>query len=94
MALLCAGAACAPRPDAAVESADPADRFIGEMDRAPERRRPPDWAETRRLMARRAPPVGAEAPDFTLATPDGATRITRSKFQAGRPLVLVFGSFT
>lgn len=43
-----------------------------------------------------APPkveVGARAPDFTLPTPDGRTLLSRSTFE-GRPLVLVFGSYT
>ena len=40
-----------------------------------------------------APIVGSTAPDFTLATPDGRTRLSRSTFE-GRPLVLVFGSYT
>jgi hypothetical protein len=44
--------------------------------------------------APRAPAVGEAAPDFTLKTPDGKQTITRSKFQADRPLVLIFGSFT
>ncbi len=37
--------------------------------------------------------VGARAPDFTLPTPDGRTLLSLSTFQ-GRPLVLVFGSYT
>lgn len=73
---------------------DPVDAFIRKMDAAPPEQRVPDWETTRRLMLRPGPRVGDPAPDFTLPTPAGGQRITRSKFQAGRPLVLVFGSFT
>lgn len=51
--------------------------------------RPPDSQP-----AQRAPAVGEAAPDFTLKSRDGKQEITRSKFQADRPLVLIFGSFT
>jgi hypothetical protein len=51
-------------------------------------------AEVKRLMMRRPPVVGEVAPDFTLPTLDDQHPITRSQFQKGRPLVLVFGSFT
>jgi len=78
--------ACAPR--------DPMADFIARMDAMPPEKRLPDWERTKRLMARRAPAAGEAAPDFTLATPDGSQRITRSAFHEGRPLVLVFGSFT
>ena len=64
------------------------------MDRAPASARPPNWEHVKALMARRPPAVGALAPDFELPTPDGKARIRRSAFQAGRPLVLNFGSFT
>lgn len=73
---------------------DPAAAFIAEMDEAPASQRPPNWAHVKALMARRAPAVGEVAPDFELATPDGKPRLRRSVFQAGRPLVLNFGSFT
>lgn len=73
---------------------DPAEAFIRQMDAAPPDQRPPDWATTRRLMSRPAPGVGERAPDFTLKTPDGLREITRSEFHEGRPLVLLFGSFT
>ena len=36
---------------------------------------------------------GDEGPDFTLPTPDGASSLSLSTFR-GRPLVLVFGSYT
>jgi hypothetical protein len=39
------------------------------------------------------PAVGAPAPDFTLSTPDGK-KISMHSFRAGKPMVLVFGSFT
>jgi hypothetical protein len=39
------------------------------------------------------PKVGAPAPDFTLPTPDGK-EISMQAYRAGRPMVLVFGSFT
>ncbi|HWB06506.1 MAG TPA: hypothetical protein VG796_26010 [Verrucomicrobiales bacterium] len=73
---------------------DPAAKFIAEMDRAPAAKRPPDWERTKRLMARTAPKKGQPAPDFSLRTLDGSRVITRSSYQAGRPLVLIFGSFT
>lgn len=38
--------------------------------------------------------VGEPAPDFELPTPDGKQRIRLSEHRAGRPAVLVFGSFT
>ena len=40
------------------------------------------------------PAVGAKAPDFTLPTVNGKERINLAKFRAGKPTVLVFGSFT
>jgi hypothetical protein len=40
------------------------------------------------------PPVGADAPDFTLATPDGKTKVTLSDSRGKKPVVLIFGSFT
>lgn len=68
--------------------------FIRQMDAAPPEQRPPDWDTTKRLMSRPAPIVGQAAPDFTLETVDHSMSVTRSTFQAGKPLVLVFGSFT
>ena len=73
---------------------DPADQFIRQMDQAPPEQRPPNWAEVKGLMVRPAPRVGDPAPDFTLPTADGQSEITLSEYAAGRPTVLVFGSFT
>ncbi len=38
--------------------------------------------------------VGSDAPDATLVSLDGATRFHIRERTTGRPLVLVFGSFT
>lgn len=38
--------------------------------------------------------VGDAAPDFTLADPAGKRKVTLSSFQAKRPVVLIFGSYT
>ena len=75
-------------------SGDPAPRMIANMDQAPAEKRPPNWEKTRSLMLRTAPQIGDPAPDFTLKTKDGRSSVTRSTFQAGRPQVLIFGSFT
>ncbi len=40
------------------------------------------------------PRVGKDAPDFTLATPDGKAQVTLSDSRDKRPVVLIFGSFT
>jgi hypothetical protein len=71
-----------------------AEEYIQMVDAKPESERPPDWENTKRLMARKAPAVGEVAPDFTLQTRDGSRSITRSRFHEGRPLVLLFGSYT
>jgi len=73
---------------------DPAAEMIAQVDQSPPEKRPPNWEVTRALMMRKAPAVGEIATDFTLATADGKSTITRSRYQADRPLVLVFGSFT
>ena len=73
---------------------DPAEEMIAQVDQSPPEKRPPNWDVTKALMMRHAPEVGSVAPDFALTTADGESTITRSKFQADRPLVLVFGSFT
>jgi hypothetical protein len=75
-------------------TADPAAQFIARMDRAPVEKRPKDWECTKLLMSRPAPEVGQPAPDFSLPMLDGAETVARSAHQAGRPLVLIFGSFT
>lgn len=41
----------------------------------------------------KGPEIGEEAPDFTLPTHDGSQTFTLSKSR-GRPVVLIFGSFT
>ena len=41
-----------------------------------------------------APKAGEEAPDFTLATPDGKRSVTLSSFKHKKPVVLIFGSYT
>jgi hypothetical protein len=73
---------------------DPATHFMARMERSPVEQRPKDWEQTKRLMARLAPEVGQPAPDFSLPTLDGAETVVRSAYQARRPLVLIFGSFT
>src|SRR5215831_4574154 len=79
---------------AGCQTGDPARHFIAEMDRKPDASHPVGWQEVKRLMARPAPAVGQPAPDFTLTTLDGTETLTRSVYQEGRPLVLIFGSFT
>lgn len=79
---------------AGCRSVDPAAQFFAKMDGAPEASRPKDWDHTKSLMARRAPSPGQSAPNFTLPTPEGSEEIELRRHQAGRPLVLVFGSFT
>lgn len=73
---------------------DPADKMIQMVDQSPPEKRPPDWDTTRSLMMRPSPSVGDVAPDFTLKTANGDQSITRTKYQPGKPQVLVFGSFT
>jgi hypothetical protein len=43
---------------------------------------------------REGPDVGQTAPDFTLPTHDGKSRIRLSEFRGKKPVVLVFGNFT
>lgn len=38
--------------------------------------------------------VGDRAPDFTLPTPTGTTKVSLSSFAGKRPVVLIFGSLT
>ncbi len=70
------------------------DEFIARVDASPPEEQPPNWNHVKRLMARRAPSVGETAPDFTLPAFDGSGSVTRSAFHDGRPLVLIFGSYT
>jgi EF hand len=44
--------------------------------------------------AAEGPKPEAVAPDFTLMSPDGKTRITLSDYRGKKPVVLIFGSFT
>jgi hypothetical protein len=81
-------------PSSNCSNVDPATEFMASMDQAPPEKRPPGWEKTKALMGRRAPATGEPAPDFTLKTVDGSTAITRSTYHPGRPMVLVFGSFT
>src|SRR5262249_29119502 len=75
-------------------TADPAQKFISRMDCAPPEKRPKNWEQTRSLMIRPAPAVGQPAPNFSLPTRDGTETVNVNDYQAGRPLVLIFGSFT
>ncbi|MBX3394151.1 MAG: hypothetical protein KF841_02160 [Phycisphaerae bacterium] len=76
------------------QSPDPVASFIQRQDSLPPDQRVPDWERTKRLMLRPAPAIGEPAPDFALATLDGARTIRMSEFREARPLVLIFGSFT
>jgi hypothetical protein len=40
------------------------------------------------------PAVGTEAPDFSLATKDGASKVTLSSFRGKTPVALILGSYT
>ena len=71
-----------------------ADAFVARVDASPPEEQPPNWNHVKRLMARKAPFVGESAPDFTLPAFDGSGSVTRSEFHDGRPLVLIFGSYT
>ena len=51
--------------------------------------------ETMWVTARRGKlAVGQEAPDFDLAMRDGSSRVRLSSLRGGRPVVLIFGSYT
>jgi hypothetical protein len=43
---------------------------------------------------REGPPLGADAPDFTLRTHDDKQSIALSQYRGKKPVVLIFGSFT
>ena len=57
--------------------------------------RPPPGAESRAeaAFASDGPPVGTPAPDFELAPPDGGAGVRLSD-RRGRPVALIFGSWT
>ena len=40
------------------------------------------------------PPVGARAPDFALAPPDGGRTVRLSAWRGQKPVALIFGSYT
>ncbi len=64
--------------------------YIGSM--APERR-----AAMMKFLADRetlAPAVGDAAPDFELPRLDGKGSVRLSSFKGGKPVALIFGSFT
>jgi hypothetical protein len=63
-------------------------RLVAEAAERP--RRPPAAATSRE----EGPAVGDDAPDFTLATRDGASTLTLSEFRGRRPVALLFGSWT
>jgi hypothetical protein len=69
-------------------------QFMARMDAAPPSERVPNWEHTRAMMLRQPPAVGDPAPDFSLTTCDGSQSIRLSEFRAGRPVVLIFGSWT
>lgn len=48
----------------------------------------------RSLARDKAPPLGAEAPNFTLQTQDGSRTVELASFRGKKPVVLVFGSYT
>ena len=77
-----------------LQDADPAKKFIEQMNKAPAEKRVPNWDQTKKLMARVAPKVGDEAPDFSLPTLDGKQTVKLSQHKGDRPVVLIFGSFT
>lgn len=72
----------------------PATVFVLRMELGFMGERPKNWDQVKRLGRRRAPAVGEVAPDFTLPALDDDRPITRSQYQADRPLVLIFGSYT
>jgi|CXWL01.1.fsa_nt_gi hypothetical protein len=77
-----------------IQDVDPVKKFIDQMDKAPPEQRVPNWEQTKTLMARVAPKIGGEAPDFSLLTLDGKQTVKLSQHKDDRPVVLVFGSFT
>ena len=87
-------AGCASAPEKPQEEVDMAARYIATMDAKPPEERVPDWDETKRLMLRKAPAVGDEAPDFELPREDGSGHARLSALWSEKPVVLVFGSYT
>jgi hypothetical protein len=73
---------------------EPSTLFALKMELGPAEARPPNWGHVKQLAMRPCPQVGTPAPEFTFTTLDGSDTMTRSDFQAGRPLVLIFGSYT
>jgi len=49
---------------------------------------------SQKSLDKRAPKVGALAPDFTLSDTSGTESITLSDFRGKKPVALVFGSYT
>jgi len=45
-------------------------------------------------LEKKAPKIGALAPDFTLSDSTGTESVTMSNFRGKKPVALVFGSFT
>ena len=54
---------------------------------------PSGWPAAPREIASDGPPLGSQAPDFALAPPDGGEPVRLSSLR-GRPVALVFGSYT
>jgi len=75
-------------------SQNPAASFYAKQESLPPEKRIPEWDRVKALMSRPAPAVGDVAPDFTLPTLDGDSQITRSAHQEGKPLLMIFGSYT
>ena len=69
-------------------------QWMQEMDALPAEEQVPNWEHTRALMVRQAPRPGDPAPDFALQTRHSDDVIRLSEFQANRPVVLIFGSWT
>jgi hypothetical protein len=86
--------ACVLGTSMMVDAVDPAKKFIDQMDKAPPEKRVPNWEQTKALMARVAPKVGEDAPDFSLPTLVGQETVKLSQHKNEKPVVLVFGSFT
>ncbi len=77
-----------------VQDVEPAKKFIEQMDKAPADQRVPNWEQTKSLMARVAPKVGGDAPDFSLPSLDGNQTVKLTQHKGDKPVVLIFGSFT